>query len=25
VWELRERNRLDTATIVPGQTLILPS
>lgn len=25
VWELRERNRLDTATIVPGQMLVLPS
>ena len=25
VWELRERNRLDSATIVPGQLLVLPS
>ena len=25
VWELSERNRLDTATIVPGQMLVLPS
>ena len=25
IWELRERNRLDTATIVPGQMLVLPS
>ena len=25
VWELRERNRLDTATIVPGQMLVLPA
>jgi len=25
VWELRERNQLDTATIVPGQMLVLPS
>ncbi len=25
VWELRERNRLDTPTIVPGQMLVLPS
>lgn len=25
VWELRERNDLDSATIVPGQVLVLPS
>lgn len=25
VWELRERNELDSATIVPGQVLVLPS
>jgi LysM repeat protein len=25
VWELRERNELDSATIVPGQLLVLPS
>ena len=25
VWELRERNRLDSATIVPGQMLVLPA
>jgi LysM repeat protein len=25
VWELRERNRLESATIVPGQVLVLPS
>lgn len=25
VWELRERNELDSATIVPGQMLVLPS
>src|SRR6476620_5506066 len=25
ICELRERNRLDTATIVPGQRLLLPS
>jgi len=25
IWELRERNRLVTATIVPGQMLVLPS
>ena len=24
VWELRERNDLDGATIVPGQVLVLP-
>jgi nucleoid-associated protein YgaU len=24
VWRLRERNRLDGATIVPGQVLVLP-
>ena len=24
VWEIRERNGLDGATIVPGQVLILP-
>ena len=24
VWRLRERNRLDGATIVPGQRLLLP-
>lgn len=24
VYELQERNRLDGATIVPGQTLVLP-
>ena len=25
VWELRERNDLESATIVPGQMLVLPS
>ena len=25
VWELRERNDLDSATIVPGEVLVLPS
>ena len=25
VWELRYRNDLDSATIVPGQTLVLPA
>ena len=25
VWELRHRNHLDSATIVPGQTLVLPA
>jgi nucleoid-associated protein YgaU len=25
VWELRERNRLVTTTIAPGQVLVLPS
>lgn len=25
VWELRTRNKLDSATIVPGQVLVLPS
>jgi hypothetical protein len=25
VWELRERNRLASAVIVPGQVLVLPS
>ena len=25
VWELRERNELPSATIVPGQVLVLPS
>ncbi len=25
VWELRERNDLETSTIVPGQVLVLPS
>lgn len=25
VWELRTRNELDSATIVPGQVLVLPS
>ena len=25
VWELRERNRLDSAVIAPGQVLVLPS
>ena len=25
VWELKERNRLDSATIVPGQVLVLPA
>jgi nucleoid-associated protein YgaU len=25
VWELRERNELDSATILPGQVLVLPS
>jgi LysM repeat protein len=25
VWELRERNELSSATIVPGQMLVLPS
>ena len=25
VWELRERNDLPSATIVPGQMLVLPS
>jgi hypothetical protein len=24
VWEIRERNELDGATIVPGQVLVLP-
>ena len=24
VWEIRERNRLEGATIVPGQVLLLP-
>lgn len=24
VWELRQRNDLDSATIVPGQVLLLP-
>jgi nucleoid-associated protein YgaU len=24
VWEIRERNGLDAATIVPGQVLVLP-
>ena len=24
VWEIKERNRLDGATIVPGQVLVLP-
>jgi len=24
VWKLRERNRLDSATIVPGQLLVVP-
>jgi LysM repeat protein len=24
VWELRQRNRLDGATIIPGQRLALP-
>jgi LysM domain len=24
VWELRERNQLESATIVPGQLLVLP-
>ncbi len=24
VWELEQRNRLASATIVPGQTLVLP-
>ena len=25
VWELRERNGLDSATIAPGQRLVLPT
>jgi hypothetical protein len=25
VWELRERNKLDSSLIVPGQTLVLPA
>jgi len=25
VWELRERNDLETSTIVPGQVLVLPA
>jgi nucleoid-associated protein YgaU len=25
VWELRERNGLETTTIAPGQVLVLPS
>ena len=25
VWELRERNELDSAVIVPGQVLVLPA
>jgi LysM repeat protein len=25
VWELRERNRLASTTIVPGQVLVVPS
>ena len=25
VWELRDRNELDSTTILPGQTLVLPS
>jgi hypothetical protein len=25
VWELRERNALETTTIAPGQVLVLPS
>ena len=25
VWELRERNHLTSATIVPGQVIVLPS
>ncbi|HEY1318477.1 MAG TPA: LysM peptidoglycan-binding domain-containing protein [Gaiella sp.] len=25
VWELRERNELPSATIVPGQVIVLPS
>lgn len=25
VWELRERNELDSAMILPGQVLVLPS
>ena len=25
VWELRERNGLETTTITPGQVLVLPS
>ena len=25
VWELRERNDLDSAVIVPGQVLVLPA
>jgi len=25
VWELRERNALDSSTIVPGQLLVLPA
>ena len=25
VWELRERNELESAVIVPGQVLVLPS
>ena len=25
VWELRERNQLESTTIVPGQMLVLPA
>jgi LysM repeat protein len=25
VWEIRRRNHLDSATIVPGQVLVIPS
>ena len=25
VWEIQERNRLGSATIVPGQVLVIPS
>jgi nucleoid-associated protein YgaU len=25
VWEIRKRNALDSATIVPGQVLVVPS
>jgi nucleoid-associated protein YgaU len=25
VWELRERNKLDSTTIAPGQVLVVPS